>query len=186
MIKVNTCSFRCHFVKIFWSIFMKFCVKELNANDTWNFVWRSWTLTTLAVELPFSCLSVFITISSCFNTDCQIYVQNFQPPLTKMPTDSEGLLTTTVISVSQVSVYSGPLHNDRMTSAEDQSTVSLADRLANARMMQKSGYTWDPAGSCAKIRWHGEMPKNGIRGPSGFCIVMSCRELSFFYSCGLQ
>ena len=52
----------------------------------------------------------------------------------------------------QVSVYSGPLHNNRMTTPEEQSTASLADRLANARMMQKSGYTWDQAGSCAKIR----------------------------------
>jgi len=50
-------------------------------------------------------------------------------------------------------VYSGPLHNDRMVEEDGaQGTASLADRLANARMMQKSGYTWDQAGSCAKIR----------------------------------
>ena len=52
-------------------------------------------------------------------------------------------------------MYSGPLHNDRLLTASESSTTTLADRLANARMMSKSGYTWDQSGSCAKIRyWH--------------------------------
>lgn len=53
----------------------------------------------------------------------------------------------------QVSAYSGPLHNNRvMPSLDDSSGVSLADKLANARMMARSGYTWDQDAACARIR----------------------------------
>ena len=62
-------------------------------------------------------------------------------------------LLTKITNILQVSVYSGPLHNDRLLKASDSSSTTLADRLANARMMSKSGYTWDQSGSCAKIRY---------------------------------